>query len=157
MTRDLHGTDDKGWAGTFPKSGKIGLGEFGVFGESREFTIATYGNGYYLSRQAAKILEDKHGIKTKIIDLRWLAPLNKEALLKEIGDCPHLMIVDECRKTGSWSEWLCEALLETCEKPPRVKVVAADDCFIPLGKAAAAGLPSRDEIVNEALRLLNKV
>jgi hypothetical protein len=35
--------------------------------------------------------------------------------------------------------------------------VAADDCFIPLGKAAAAGLPSKDEIVVSALKLLNKV
>jgi 2-oxoisovalerate dehydrogenase E1 component len=67
------------------------------------------------------------------------------------------MIVDECRKTGSWSEWMCGLLVEKAIKIPRVKVVAADDCFIPLGRAAAAGLPSTDEIVTEALRLLNKV
>jgi transcriptional regulator with GAF, ATPase, and Fis domain len=38
-----------------------------------------------------------------------------------------------------------------------VRIIAADDCFIPLGKAAAAGLPSRDDIVVGALKLLNKV
>lgn len=161
MTRDLHAENDKLWTGTFPKPGeKIALGEFGVWGQSKDFTIVTYGNGVYYSRQAAKILEDQHGIKTKIIDMRWMAPLDGDKLLKEIGDCQHVLIVDECRKTGSWSEWMCGLILENLgrfTKAPRVKVVAADDCFIPLGKAAAAGLPSRDEIVTESLRLLNKV
>lgn len=156
MTRDLHAANDKEWACNFPLTGEIKLGEFGVWGESRDFTIVTYGNGVFYSRQAAKILADKHKIQTKIIDMRWMAPINKEKLLEEIGDCPHVMIVDECRKTGSWSEWMCGAILES-GRTPRVKVVSADDCFIPLGKAAAAGLPSRDEIVESALKLLNRV
>jgi 2-oxoisovalerate dehydrogenase E1 component len=158
MTRDLNEAGDKGWATVFPASGeKIKLGEFGVWGESKELTLITYGNGTYYSRQAAEELEKKHKTKVKIIDLRWIAPLNKEALLDEIGDCPNVLIVDECRKTGSLSEWICAMLLENAVKVPRVKIVAADDCFIPLGKAAAAGLPSKDEIVHTALKLLNKV
>jgi 2-oxoisovalerate dehydrogenase E1 component len=158
MTRDLKEANDKAWTGTFPKADeKIPLGQFGVFGESDELTIVTYGNGYYYSRQAAQELADKHKTRAKIIDLRWIAPINRDALLEEIGDCPHVLIVDECRKTGSLSEWICGAILEGAVKLPRVKVVAADDCFIPLGKAAAAGLPSKDEIVMTALKLLNKV
>jgi 2-oxoisovalerate dehydrogenase E1 component len=157
MTRDLHEANDKGMASTFPRDGEIKLGEFGVYGDSDTLTIVTYSNGTYLSRQAAKILQDKHGLRTKIIDMRWLSEIDEEGLLAAIGDCPHVLIVDECRKTGSWSEWMCGLLLEKSVKVPRVKVVAADDCFIPLGKASAAGLPSRDEIVAEALRLTNKV
>ena len=158
MTRDLHEANDKAWTGTFPKEGeKIPLGEFGVWGESQELTIVTYGNGCYYSRQAAQVLLEKHKIKTKIIDLRWIAPIEKAKLLAEIGECPHVLIVDECRKTGSLSEWICSAILEHAVQVPRVKVVAADDCFIPLGLAAAAGLPSKDEIVMSALQLLNRV
>lgn len=157
MTRDLNEANDKQWAGTFPKEGKISVGEFGVWGSSEEFTIVTYGNGTYYSRQAAQILATKYHIDTKIIDLRWLTSIDREKLLDEIGDCPNVMIVDECRKTGSWSEWMCGALIEGKEKAPRVKVITADDCFIPLGKAAAAGLPSRDEIVTGALKLLNRI
>lgn len=158
MTRDLNEANDKAWTGTFPAAGeKIAVGEFGVWGESKELTVVTYGNGTYYSRQAANDLLAKHGIKTKIIDLRWIAPIDKEKLLDEIGDCPNVLIVDECRKTGSLSEWIGAMLLENAVKVPRVKIVAADDCFIPLGKAAAAGLPSKDEIVINALKLLNKV
>lgn len=158
MTRDLHKENDKEWVFRFPKPGeKIRVGEFGVWGEGKELTIVTYGNGTYYSRQAAKILENEHGVRPKIIDMRWLTEINRQALLDEIGDCPNVLIVDECRKTGSWSEWMCGLLLEEAVRVPRVKVVAADDCFIPLGKAAAAGLPSRDEIVVAALKLLNRI
>ena len=89
--------------------------------------------------------------------MRWLSGINEEKLLEEIGDCPHVLIVDECRKTGSWSEWMCGLLVEKCVRVPRVKVVAADDCFIPLGLAAAAGLTSRDEIRVAALKLVNRL
>jgi 2-oxoisovalerate dehydrogenase E1 component len=157
MTRDLHEENDKLWTATYPKLGeKIPIGEFGVWGDGKDLTIVTYGNGTYYSRQAAKILEDRHGIRSKIIDMRWLSPIDEEALLNEIGNCPHVLIVDECRKTGSWSEWMCGLILQKSAKIPRVKVITADDCFIPLGKAAAAGLPSRDEIVAAAAQLLGK-
>lgn len=158
MTRDLNEANDKAYSHMYPAPGdKIKIGEFGVIGDSKELTVVTYGNGVYYTRQAADELFAKHKIKTKIIDLRWIAPINKDALLEEIGDCPHVLIVDECRKTGSLSEWIGAALIESAVKIPRVKIVAADDCFIPLGKAAAAGLPSKEEIVLAALKLLNKV
>jgi 2-oxoisovalerate dehydrogenase E1 component len=159
MTRDLHETNDKQWTFSFPPADEvIEAGEFGVWGpRETELTIVTYGNGYYLSRQAAGILEKQHQVHPKIIDLRWIAPINKERLLAEIGECPNVLIVDECRKTGSLSEWIAGALAEDARPVPNVKIIAADDCFIPLGKAAAAGLPSRDQIVHGVLSMLNKV
>jgi 2-oxoisovalerate dehydrogenase E1 component len=158
MTRDLHSPGDKAWSGVFPPADeKIPLGQFGVRGEGRDFTIVTYGNGVFYSEQARKVLQEKHGVQTKIIDLRWIAPIDCDALISEIGDCPSVMIVDECRKTGSLSEWIAATILEHLDPVPRVKIVAADDCFIPLGKAAAAGLPSTEEIVAAALKLLNRV
>lgn len=158
MTRDLHETNDKEWTFNYPALGEtIELGHFGVWGEGRDLTVVTYGNGVYYSRQAAKILEQKHQIKTKIIDLRWIAPIDGEKLRDEIGTAQSVLIVDECRKTGSLSEWIAGHLAEFQSPVPRIKVIAADDCFIPLGKAAAAGLPSRDSIVHGALQLLNRI
>ncbi len=155
MTRDLHAPGDKAWACTYPEADDVlRLGEFAVYGQSEQLTIVTYGNGFYFSRQAEKILQDEYGIQTKIIDLRWIAPIDRAALITEIGQCPNVLLVDECRKTGSLSEWLASAILEFAPVVPRVKIVAADDCFIPLGKAAAAGLPSTEEIIQAALDLV---
>lgn len=158
MTRDLHETNDKEWSFTYPKIGEeISLGQFGIHGDGKDLAIITYGNGYYYSRQAAKVLEETHKVKTRVIDLRWIAPIDHVALSEQVGSCKNILIVEECRKTGSLSEYLVASLVENLEKHPPIRVVAADDCFIPLGKAAAAGLPKKEEILHAALKQLNLI
>jgi 2-oxoisovalerate dehydrogenase E1 component len=154
MTKDLHEAGDGGWSFQYPDpSEEIAVGEFGVWGDSQELAIITYGNGSFLSRQAAKILAERHGLPVKIIDLRWLAPLDEEALARAVEGLPAVLIVDECRKTGSQSEALVTMLVERLPQLPRIKRITADDCFIPLGKAATVLLPNVDDIVAGALEI----
>ncbi len=154
MTRDLHEANDKKWSFNYPAANEtIKLGEFGTYGEKSKNLIITYGNGVYYSLQAQKKLMDEHKVDTRVVDLRWIAPIDNEKLLAEIKDAKNVVLVDECRKTGSLSEYLCGLILENCKTPPRVKVVAADDCFIPLGKAAASGLPDVKQIMNAVVAL----
>ena len=129
------------------------LGEVGVYGNGTELAIISYANGYYLSRQAERILSDKHGLKIRLIDLRWLAPLPEKSLLIALKDCKNVLIVDECRHTGSQSEALMALLQEKCGPLPGLKRITADDSFIPLGKAATITLPARDSIVDAALAM----
>lgn len=163
MTRDLVADGDKGWTSEYPAPDEeIPLGEFGRFetnpGAAPDLTIVTYGNGTYYSRQATDTLSKKYGQKVKVVDLRWIAPVDTEKLAKEVGACRNVLVVEECRKTGSMSEFLVSALVEKMPEQglalPKFKVVAADDCFIPLGKAAAAGLPKKEEILAGAIALL---
>ncbi len=157
MTKDLHEPDDKGWSFPYPAPAEeIPIGQFGISGSilNSDITILTYGNGFYFANQAEKILRQKHGIKTKLIDLRWIAPLDKEALINEIREDRAVLIVDECRKTGSLSEALVTMMVENLPVPPQIKVVAAHDCFITLGVAAAAGLPSKNEIIDTCIEML---
>ena len=105
--------------------------------------ILTYANGYYLSRQAAKILEEEHKIQVKIIDLRWLSPLPKEAILKEIAKAKQVLIVDEGRQSGSISEGLMTLLMEEASSRLKIKRITGKDCFIPLGTAWQYLLPSQ--------------
>ena len=156
MTRDLHEPKDGLWTFRYepPGSGRpIRLGEIGCFGDGTDLAIVTYGNGVYLARQAAKTLTEKHGIDARIVDLRWLAPLNEEAILEAVAPCGHILVVDECRVTGSQSEALMALLHERGEKGVKTTRLAAEDSFIPLGRAATVTLPSRDGIVDAALAL----
>jgi hypothetical protein len=77
------------------------------------------------------------------MDLRWLAPLNEQGLIDAVAGCGRVLIVDECRRTGSQSEALMALF---AERAPEAKVrrIAAEDSFIPLGRAATITLPSRD-------------
>ena len=154
MTKDLHQLDDKGWSFPYPSgTDEISIGDFGVYGDGKDLTILTYGNGYYFSRQAEQILKEKHNVHCKIIDLRWIAPLNHEALARELENSKNVLIIDECRKTGSLSEALVASLVENMKTLPKIKVIAAHDCFITLGVAAAAGLPSKEDIIEAALQM----
>jgi 2-oxoisovalerate dehydrogenase E1 component len=158
MTRDLNAEGDKIWCGEYPDiNDEIKLGEFAVYKshEDKNFdlTIVTYGNGYYYSRQAASELSKK--FKVKILDLRWLSDVNVSKIVSEIGHCKNVLVVEECRKTGSFSEFIVSAFVENFNQLPKIKIVAADDCFIPLGKASAAGLPKKEEILKAAESMLS--
>jgi 2-oxoisovalerate dehydrogenase E1 component len=155
MTRDLHEEGDGLWTVAYAAPGEakpIALGELGVHGEGTDLAIVTYGNGYYLSRQAEKILREQHGLKLRVIDLRWLAPLNEDGLVDAVAGCERVLIVDECRRTGSQSEALMALFAERAPGLPCARLTA-EDSFIPLGRAATVTLPSRDSIVAAALEL----
>lgn len=142
--RDLHEAKDDGWLNIYPaRDERIALGEVGVTGDG-PLAIITYGNGHYLSQQAAKILRSK-GIGTRIIDMRWIAPLPVEGILAAIKGAEKVLVVDECRRTGGQSEALLAMLTERSDLP--AARLAAEDSFIATGPAYAATMPSRDSIV----------
>ncbi len=148
--RDLLDEKDGGWMTQYPvPDRRIGLGEVGVDGDG-PLAILTYGNGRYLSRQAAHDLA-ADGIETRIIDLRWLAPLPVEGILQALDGAEKCLIVDECRTTGSQSEALMALLHEQTDLPHAR--IAADDSFIATGPAYAATMPSRDSIIAAARKL----
>lgn len=153
-TRDLHAEKDGGWMGRYPAIGeRIPLGEVGVHGEGKDLAIVTYGNGHYLSRQAEQTLRE-NGVDLRIVDLRWLAPLPETALLAAVEGAKHILIVDECRHTGSQSEALMALFAEKTDVP--TARIAAEDSFIATGPAYAATLPSKDGIIAAALKLVGK-
>lgn len=149
MTKDLYTSGDGLWLCDYPSPAeKIPLGEVGVRGpKNSPLVILSYGNGFYLSLQAARQLEQEKGIAPKVVDLRWLAPLPTEAILNEVKGAKAILIVDESRQTGGISEALFTLLYENLESMPRTKRVVGTDCFIPLGKAWEKVLPSCEDIV----------
>ncbi len=155
MTKDLHDTGDRGWTRTYPAPNEEApLGTVRRHGSGHDAVILTYGNGLYYSMQAQKELGENHGVQTSVVDLMWMAPVNRSDLMAQIVDAKNILIVDECRRTGSWSEGLVAMIVDKADPLPSIRVVAADDCFIPLGMAAAAGLPGKQDIVSAVLNMI---
>ncbi len=156
MTKDLHEPKDGKWNFEYPDvKEEIPVGEFATYGKGKALTIITYGNGLFLSLQAQKELEKKLKKKIKVIDLRWLSDIDMPKLLKAIGTCENILIVDECRRTGCHGEGLLARLVSESKKPMNVRLHAAEDSFISLGVAATATLPSKESIIEHALELVN--
>ncbi|WP_408590318.1 dehydrogenase E1 component subunit alpha/beta [Novosphingobium sp.] len=156
MTRDLHAEGDGLWTSLYQPPGEpgsaIGFGEIGQWGQGTDLAIVTYGNGVYLSRQAEKLLAEQ-GVAARIIDLRWLGPVNDEAVLAACAPCRNVLVVDECRITGSHSEALLALFAERMNDRPVARLTATDS-FIPLARAATHTLPSRDMIVTKGLAMV---
>lgn len=155
MTRDLHNPGDGLWLSDYPTPDMPvpQLGEPACFGDGEELAIISYGNGYYLSRQAEKDLTEQ-GYKLRVLDLRTLVPLHTDLIINALGNCRKVLIVDECRRRGSLSEELFTALHEAKPAYFHLSRLCAEDSFIPLGSAAYAVLPSKQQIVEQALQLL---
>ncbi|PHR65186.1 MAG: MFS transporter [Idiomarina sp.] len=155
MTRDLHQEGDGGWLHEYPSPQEPTpiLGEPAIHGDGNDLAIISYGNGYYLSRQAeAKLAEQGH--KVRVLDIRCLVPLHVDKIIDALGGCRKVLIVDECRRRGSLSEELFTALHETNPGMFTVSRLNAEDSFIPLGKAAYSVLPSTEQIIAQAQQLL---
>ena len=157
MTKDLHQEGDGLWTFEYqPPSEQEASEELNLsvatYGDGKDICILTYGNGYYLSRQAEKLLAEQ-GVNCRVVDLRWLAPLDEQGILQQVAECEQVLIVDECRKTGSISEALVTLLIESNQKTKHIERVCAHDSFIPLGSAAYQVLPSCQDIVDKALAM----
>ncbi len=150
--RDLLAEKDGGWMRRYPDpSQTIRLGEVGTSGQGADLAIVTFGNGCYLSHQARPALE-AGGIRTRIIDTRWLSPLPKEALTAAVAGCGHILVVDETRHTGGVAEGLMAHFHEAAPGIPLARLTA-EDSFIATGPAYAATMPSKEQIIAAATAL----
>lgn len=153
MTRDLYDEKDALWTHEYPapdSQDSIKIGEIHTHGDGTDLCIITYGNGYYLSRKAEKALKEQHSLNIRIIDLRWLSNLDMDAICAAAAPAKAILVVDECRETGSLSEELITKLYEQLDDAKPMKRLTATDCFIPLGKAYASTLPSVESIIDAA-------
>jgi len=145
--RDLHEPGDGGWLTDYPPPGEAFLpGDVGVYGDG-DCCIATYANGVRLSLRAARVLEREHGIRIKVLDLRWLNPLPLDALREHARDARAVVVVDECRATGGGIADAVVAHLAETGSGGRLASVRAADSFVPLGPAAHTVLVQESDIV----------
>ncbi|WP_141575987.1 thiamine pyrophosphate-dependent enzyme [Actinomadura sp. WMMA1423] len=148
--RDLHQDGDGGWLA--PAGGTVPIGRARTYGDGGDLTIATFANGLRMSLRAARRLEAA-GVRCRVVDLRWLAPLPVEDLLREARATGAVLVADETRRTGGVSEGVLAALADAGFRG-RAARVASEDSFIPLGDAAYHVLLSEGAIEDAARELL---
>jgi len=149
--RDLHDDNDGGWLAGYPESG-VAVGRARTYGDGTDLTILTFANGLRMSLRVARRLAAVD-IHVRVVDLRWLAPLPVEDMLREAGVSGRVLIVDETRETGGVGEGVLATLVKHGFAGP-VGRVASSDSFIPLGDAALHVLLSEDTVEAAAIKLV---
>jgi len=155
--RDLHAPGDGGWLAAYDgppawAAAHAPVGRARTWGTGTDLTIVTFGNGLRMSLRVARRLAAE-GVGTRVVDLRWLAPLPAEDVLREASVSDRCLVVDETRRSGGVSEALVTLLLEGGYRG-RLARINADDSYVPLGTASELVLVSEDDVEDAARALL---
>ena len=157
--RDLHEPGDGGWLAPYEPPwrwtpGHVPVGRARRHGDGTDLTIVTFGNGLRLSLRAAARLRGT-GIGCRVLDLRWLAPLPAEDLIREARATGAVLVADETRRSGGIAEGVLAILADHGFAGPAARVTS-EDSIIPLGPAASTVLLSQHAIESAAHRLLRR-
>jgi 2-oxoisovalerate dehydrogenase E1 component len=142
---------DGAWTAA-PTGDDAPLGRGRVHGNGSDATIATWGNGLWLSLRAQRRLARDHDLDVRILDLRWLQPMPLDDLLDAATATGRLFVADETRHSGGVGEGIIAALIDG-GFTGRIGRASALDSFVPLGAAADLVLLSEDDIVTGVLAL----
>jgi 2-oxoisovalerate dehydrogenase E1 component len=122
-----------------------------------DLAIVSYGAYVHVAmRVAGRLAAD--GIQSSVLDLRTLAPLDRDALLAVARHCSRVLIVHEDSRTGGIGESLAaiiqEEAFEWLDAP--IRILGALDTPVPYSPPLEEYfLPSEDEIERAAKSLLD--
>jgi len=155
--RDARTVGDTGWLASYQPPASwaawhVPVGRARVYGDGADLTIVTFGNGLLMSlRAAARLGAD--GISSRVVDLRWIAPLPAADIEREAAATGRVLVADETRRSGGISEGVISVLADA-GFAGRIARVTSEDSFIPLGDAAATVLLSEQSIEAAARDLM---
>jgi 2-oxoisovalerate dehydrogenase E1 component len=165
MTKDLYAAGDGQWQFAYPAPDQtLALGEERVYvsdtgqsdpsrSEAKDLVIFTFGNGVPMSLRAAREIEKEKGWKVRVVDLRWLLPLNEAAITRHARECARILVVDEGRRSAGVGEGVITAIVEAGLGAKPLKRVVGVDTYTPLAGAALLVLPGDADIVAAARAL----
>jgi 2-oxoisovalerate dehydrogenase E1 component len=158
MTKDLHEKDDGGWLFAYPEPDRF-LEPWAprIYNpDARDLLIVTFGNGVPMALRCARALRESDGADARVLDLRWLKPLDVDAIIRHAGDCAAVVVFDEGRPDGGIGEAVISALVEagTADRP--LRRLTGADCYIPLGDAANLILATEAELLETCSGLLRE-
>ena len=161
MAKDLYEAGDGLWLTEYPAPDQaMTLGEGRVYrsggsspqseGEDDDLVIFSFGNGVPMSLRAARAIDAKHGWRTRVVDLRWLVPLNDAFIQTQAAKTKRIIVVDEGRRSAGVGEGVITAVLEGGFGGIPLRRVVGADTFTPLAGAAFLVIPSEQDIVAAA-------
>ena len=156
MTKDLYEAGDGLWQTAYPEpSEAMEIGAERVyFPENSDVVVFTFGNGVPMSLRAARQIEQTLNWKVRVVDLRWLQPLNADAIAKHAGECKRILVVDEGRRSAGVGEGVITAIVESGHGAKPLRRVVGADTYTPLAGAAFAVIPADADIVSAAIELV---
>ena len=129
---------------------EIPLGEPDIKREGKDITILSIGATLYRAREAADILEEKHGLSVELIDARSLVPFNYEPVLQSVEKTGRILLTSDANERGSFlkdmAQNITEMAFDDLDAPP--VVVGSRNWIIPAHELEDYFFPQADWIVD---------
>ncbi|MCO6512602.1 MAG: alpha-ketoacid dehydrogenase subunit beta [Aridibacter famidurans] len=134
----------------------VPIGKARVAREGKDLSIITFGAQTLNALDAAEKLEEEDGVSVEVIDLRTLAPLDREAILETVKKTNRVIVLHESSITGGIggeiSAIIGEEAFEWLDAP--VIRIASIDTPVPFApQLEDYYLPNLDEIVDACRKL----
>lgn len=136
----------------------VEIGKARIAREGTDLSIITFGLQTLNALDAAEKLSQEDGLNIEVIDLRTLAPLDKDAILETVKKTNRVLILHEASLTGGiggeLSAIIAEEAFEWLDAP--IIRVASIDSPVPFApEMEDYYLPSLDEIIDACRKLAN--
>jgi 2-oxoisovalerate dehydrogenase E1 component beta subunit len=134
----------------------VPLGKAAIRREGSDLSIITFGAMTHTAMEAAATLSDA-GVEAEVLDLRSLAPLDRDAILTTVSKTNRALLLYEATRTGGiggeLAAIIAEDAFEYLDAP--VMRVASVDTPVPYSPPLeAAFLPNADKVVAAAQKLI---
>ena len=134
----------------------VPLGKADVKRAGTDLSIVTFGAMVHTALDAAKQLE-ADGVQAEVLDLRSLAPLDREAILASVAKTSRVLLLYEARRTGGiggeLAAIIAEEAFEYLDAP--IMRIASVDAPVPYAPPLeTAFLPSVEKVVAGAKKLV---
>lgn len=134
----------------------VPLGKAAIRREGSDLSIITFGAMTHTAMEAAATLSDT-GVEAEVLDLRSLAPLDRDAILTTVSKTSRALLLYEATRTGGiggeLAAIIAEDAFEYLDAP--VMRVASVDTPVPYSPPLeAAFLPNADKVVAAAQKLI---
>ena len=134
----------------------VPIGKAAIRREGSDLSIITFGAMVHTAMDAAKQLETE-GVQAEVIDLRSLAPLDRDAILTSVAKTSRALLLYEATRTGGiggeLAAIIAEEAFEYLDAP--ITRIASVDAPVPYAPPLeAAFLPSVEKVVAGAKKLV---
>lgn len=133
----------------------VEIGKARTHREGHDVSVITYAAMVYVAQEAADLLA-KEGIELDIVDLRTVAPLDKEAIASTVKKTNRVIILHEDTKTGGLAGEIAAVINELAfdELDAPIVRIASLDTPVPFSPPLEKFfLPKVEDVVREARRL----
>jgi 2-oxoisovalerate dehydrogenase E1 component beta subunit len=134
----------------------VEIGRARTVREGSDLSVITFGAQVLNAIDAAESLKDSDGLSVEIVDLRTLAPIDKEAILATVKKTNRVMVLHEASLTGGIGGEIAAIIAEEAFEwldAPVIRVASIDSPVPFAPQMEDYYLPSLGEIVEAARRL----